>query len=189
MKKQIKYIGKVQTGLFARPTGRGELVYLQAKHFDEFGQLQTSLHPDLPAIGISERHILRKGDVLFAAKGGKNFATVFHDDNVPSVASTSFFVIRLTDANVLPQFLVWFLNSEIAQSKLKGQAIGTSIPSISKQVLDNLEISVPSIQSQLIVLQIANLRNIEKRLKEKINCLREKQIQHQITTAINKNHG
>lgn len=184
METLIKDITNIQTGLFAKPSGIGELVYLQSKHFDEFGQLHSILHPDLLAEGISQKHLLKNGDVLFAAKGTKNFATVFENFNEPSVASTSFFVLRPTDKKVLPDYLAWFLNSHSTQTLLKGQAIGTSIPSISKQVLENLEITIPSIETQLAILQITQLRNREKSLKLKIEMLREKQIQQQIINAI-----
>ncbi len=160
------------------------MVYLQSRHFDQNGQLFTTLHPDLKAVGISEKHLLSHGDVLFAAKGTKNFAAVFEHHNEPAVASTSFFVIRLTDKNVLPEYLAWFLNSNVAQTLLKGQALGTSIPSISKQVLENLEIAVPGIETQKAILLITKLRNKEKALKQEIETLREKQIQQQITNAI-----
>lgn len=184
MKTLIKDITNIQTGLFAKPAGIGELVYLQSKHFDEYGQLHSVLHPDLVAEGISEKHLLKNGDVLFAAKGTKNFAAVFENHNEPSVASTSFFVIRPSDKKVLPHYLAWFLNSHTTQTLLKGQAIGTSIPSISKQVLENLEITIPNIETQQAILQITNLRNKEKSLKQKIETLREKQIQQQIINAI-----
>jgi restriction endonuclease S subunit len=184
LKTLVKDITNIQTGLFAKPAGIGELVYLQSKHFDEYGQLHSVLHSDLPAEGISEKHLLKDGDVLFAAKGTKNFAAVFENHNEPSVASTSFFVIRPTDNKVLPQFLAWFLNNHTTQTLLKGQAIGTSIPSISKQVLENLEIPVPDIKTQRVIVEISKLRNKEKSLKQKIESLREKQIQQQIINAI-----
>ena len=184
MKALIKDITHIQTGLFAKPSGIGELVYLQSKHFDEYGQLNAVLHPDLLADGISEKHLLKDGDVLFAAKGTKNFAAVFENHNEPSVASTSFFVIRLANKKLLPQYLAWVLNSRTTQAMLKGQAIGTSIPSISKQVLENLEIVIPSIATQKAILQITKLRNKEKLLKKKIEILREKQLQQQIINAI-----
>ena len=92
--------------------------------------------------------------------------------------------MRLSTDTILPEYLSWFLNSNGTQSLLKGQAIGTSIPSISKQVLENLEIAIPSIKTQKAVLQISLLRNKEKALKQKIEGLREKLIQHQITNAI-----
>jgi len=184
LKSLIKDITNIQTGLFAKSAGIGELVYLQSKHFDECGQLHSVLHSDLPAEGISEKHLLKDGDVLFAAKGTKNFAAVFENHNEPSVASTSFFVIRPTDNKVLPQFLAWFLNNHTTQTLLKGQAIGTSIPSISKQVLENLEMPVPDIKTQKAIIEISKLRNKEKSLKQKIETLREKQIQQQIINAI-----
>jgi restriction endonuclease S subunit len=184
LKTLIKHISNIQTGLFAKPSGIGNVVYLQSRHFDEYGELQRELHPDLMAEGVSEKHLLENGDVLFAAKGTKNFAAVFEKHNEPSVASTSFFVLRPTDKNVLPQYLAWFLNSHTTQTLLKGQAIGTSIPSISKKVLENLEIAVPGMEIQKAILQITKLRNKEKALKQKIETLREKQIQQQIINAI-----
>lgn len=184
MKTLIKDITTIQTGLFAKPSGIGNVVYLQSKHFDEYGQLHSVLHQDLMAEGISEKHLLKDGDVLFAAKGTKNFAAVFEHHNEPAVASTSFFVIRLADNTLLPQYLAWFLNSYATQAILKGQAIGTSMPSISKQVLENLEITIPNIEIQKAILQITKLRNKEKTLKNKIETLREKLIQQQINNAI-----
>ncbi|MCO6496841.1 MAG: restriction endonuclease subunit S [Chitinophagaceae bacterium] len=184
METLIKYITHIQTGLFAKPAGTGELVYLQAKYFDEYGELHSVLQPDLLAEGIAEKHLLKDGDVLFAAKGTKNFAAVYENHNEPSVASTSFFVIRLTDNKVLPQFLAWFLNNHTTQALLKSHAIGTSIPSISKQVLENLVIPVPDISTQIAIVEISKLRNKEKSLKQKIETLREKQIQQQIINAI-----
>jgi len=184
LKKLIKDITRIHTGLFAKPVGIGELVYLQSRHFDENGQLHAVLHPDLISDGISEKHLLKDGDVLFAAKGTKNFAAVFENHNEPSVASTSFFVIRLTDKSVLPSYLAWFLNSHPTQILLKGQAIGTSIPSISKQVLEKLEMPLPGIEIQQAVLHITKLLKEGKSLKQKIEMLREKQIQQQIINAI-----
>ena len=138
----------------------------------------------MKAESISEKHLLKEGDVLFAVKGNKNFLTVFENHNEAAVASTSFFVIRITDKKIEPHYLVWLLNSHSIQKELKGQALGTSIPSISKQVLENLEISVPRIDTQKIILQITELRNREKTLKQKIETLRDNQIQKQIFNII-----
>ena len=184
MKTDLKHIASIQTGLFAKPIAKGDIVYLQAKHFDENGQLKTSLHPDLKADTITDKHMLRHGDVLFAAKGTKNFAAWFESKNQPSVASTSFFVLRITDKIILPQFLVWFLNHPSTQEILKRTARGTSIPSIRKTVLEELEITIPNMETQKEILKITNLRNTEKKLKKEIESLREKQIQQLIINSI-----
>ena len=186
MKSTLGHIANIQTGIFAKPVSKGEIVYLQARHFKETGQLHSILHPDLKADKITEKHLLRHGDVLFAAKGTKNFAAWYENKNQPSVASTSFFVIRLADSfrsKVLSEFLVWLINHPISQKFLKGMAIGTSIVSISKSVLEELEISIPDLQTQKAILKINQLHNTEKSLKQQIETLREKQIQQQIINA------
>lgn len=187
MKVTLKHIANIQTGIFAKTVLDGDVVYLQSKHFDEYGELHTVLRPDLKADHVTGKHLLRDGDVLFAAKGTKNFAAWYKSKNPTSVASTSFFVIRVRDNfsnKILPEFLVWFINHPSAQNFLKGRAKGTSIVSISKSVLEELEISIPDILTQKAILKISQLRNSEKNLKQKIETLREKQIQQQIINAI-----
>lgn len=187
MKIAIKNIANIQTGIFAKPIPEGQIVYLQAKHFDENGKLISSLHPDLKAENISDKHLLQHGDVLFAAKGTKNFAAWYEKKNLPAVASTSFFVIRINgnfQNKILPEFLTWYINQPISQKFLKGKAVGTSIVSISKSVLEGLEISIPDLQTQKAILKITQLRNSEQNLKQQIETLREKQIQQQIINAI-----
>jgi restriction endonuclease S subunit len=184
LKIKIQDIASIQTGLFAKPSGIGELVYLQSKHFDEYGQLHSVLHPDLVAEGISEKHLLKDGDVLFAAKGTKNFATVFENHNEPSVASTSFFVLRPTDNKILPEYLSWFLNHPETQILIKDKARGTAIPSIRKTVLEDLEISIPSIEKQRTVIQLSALVRKENELRMSILQQRKQLIQQQIINAI-----
>ncbi|MCO6497189.1 MAG: restriction endonuclease subunit S [Chitinophagaceae bacterium] len=184
METTIKHITTIQTGLFAKPTGKGEVVYLQSKHFDEFGQLTAVLYPDLKADNISEKHLLNTGDVLFAAKGTKNFAAVYESGNPPAVASTSFFVLKQTDENVLPEYLAWFLNHTQTQSLLKGKARGTSIPSITKSVLESLEIEIPPLEKQKLIIRLADLALQESELRVNILSQRKQLIEQQIINAI-----
>lgn len=184
MKTLIKEITHIQTGLFAKPSDKGEVVYLQSKHFDEYGQLHAVLYPDLMADGISEKHLLKDGDVLFAAKGNKNFAAVFENHNEPSVASTSFFVLRQTGNKVLPRYIAWFLNHTTTQNVLKEMARGTSIPSIRKSVLEDLEIVIPSLENQKIIVTLSELALKETEIRMKVLERRKQIIEQQIFNAI-----
>ncbi len=186
MKTLVKQIAHIQTGLFAKPAGVGELVYLQSRHFDEQGRLLATLHSDLPAEDISPKHLLQPGDVLFAAKGTKNFATVYEAQNPPAVASTSFFVLRLQDKSILPDYFAWYLNSIKAQQELKAQAIGTGIPSISKQVLETLELQIPSLETQEAILKISTLFDREKKIRMEIEEQREQLIQRHLLNILNQ---
>jgi restriction endonuclease S subunit len=183
LKTILKNIAGIQTGLFAKTVAKGDIVYLQAKHFDEQGRLVQALHPDLTASASNNKHLLQPGDLLFAAKGNKNFAAVYEIHNQPCIASTSFFVIRLTDSSVLPEYLAWFLNNSETQKILKAQALGSSMASISKPVLENLEISLPSLNDQERIMTISKLRMKQKDLKIRIERLQEQLVQQLLIKA------
>ncbi len=157
---------------------------MQVKHFDNNFSLLPSIHPDLKEQLVNQKHLLNPGDILFAAKGSNNFAAVYQNNYPKAVASTSFFVIKLTGENILPDYLAWFINYPKTMELLKNFATGTSITSISKTVLEELEISVPEMQVQQSILKINELRMRQKTLLSKIEDLREQLIQQQIFKAL-----
>lgn len=184
LKTNLKNIASVQTGVFLKPQAEGEILYTQVKHFDNYFSLLPSLHTDLKEHSVNQKHLLNPGDILFAAKGSNNFATVYRKNYPKAVASTSFFVIKLTDENILPDYLAWFINYPKTMELLKSFAIGTSITSISKSVLEELEIAVPELSVQQAILKINELRIRQKTLVCKIEGLREQLIQQQIFNAL-----
>ena len=187
MKTKLQNIATIQSGIFAKPVSKGDVVYLKAKHFDESGKLKARLQPDIYINSISNKHLLNPGDLVFTAKGTKNVTAVYESKNLPAVASTSFFTIRINYEwvdKILPEFLAWFLNHPSTQKYLKGKAKGTAIVSIAKSTIQELQVPIPPPQVQRAVLEIHSLRKIEIQLKEKIESLREKQIQQIILNGI-----
>ncbi len=178
-------IVNIQTGLFTKTEKEGNAVYLQAKDFDENGILKGDiLHYNMTLDKQVEKHLLKPNDILFAAKGTKNFAAVYEIHNPPSVASTTFFVLKIKESNIIPEFISWFLNNENTLNLIKKQAMGTAISSVSKSALNDLPISIPDIKTQKTILKIAALQKREKQLTFKLAELREKLIQQQINKAI-----
>lgn len=184
MKTYLKNIAFVQTGVFLKPQSEGEVLYVQVKHFDSNFSLLPSIHPDLKEHSVNRKHLLNPGDILFAAKGANNFAAVYQKNYPKAVASTSFFVIKLTGKNILPDYLAWFINYPKTMELLKNFATGTSITSISKSVLEELEIAIPEIPVQQSILKINELRMRQKTLLSKIEGLREQLVQRQIFKAL-----
>ena len=185
----LKHIAIVQTGIYAKTVSSGTVVYLQAKHFDESGHLYDTVLPDLPLNNQTEKHLLNDGDVIFAAKGSKNFAAQYESKNGYCVASSTFLVIRIDDefrSGILSEYLVWFINHPRTQEWLKAKARGSSIPSISKMDLQELEITIPPIDKQKAIVKIDSLQNTERSILKKIQILKEKYIQHRLISAINK---
>lgn len=187
MNTKLSYIVSIQTGLFAKTMIDGDIAYLQSKDFDDNGFLNFKLQPELKEDRVPKKHLLEPGDVLFASKGTKNFAAVYEHTNIPAVASTSFFVIRIKEdfkEKVLPKYLHWFMNQPISQKFLQANAMGTSMVSIPKSVLSELEILLPTIEKQKAILEINELRIKEKNIKQKIDSLQDQKIQQQIFNSI-----
>jgi len=180
---KLSQIAEIKTGVFAKPEMSGAVVYLQSRHFDESGNLSSVVKADLRVDSLTTKHLLKSGDLLFAAKGSRNFATVYRSD-FAAVASTTFFVLRVRDSVVLPEYLSWLLNSPATKKVLKGEAIGSSIVSISKVALGNLKMDVPSFDTQRKILEISRLSKAEYELRLKIAELRRLQVQQAISKSI-----
>lgn len=184
----LSEMASIQTGVYARTGPHGDFIYLQAKYFTETGDWISSNLPDLKLTKQIQKHLLQAGDILFAAKGTKNFAACYKEAYGPCVASSTFFVIRIQDKlknKLLPEYLTWYINHPNTQKWLKGKAIGTALPSISKPVLKELLIPVPSTGKQELILTIQTLRKKETGIQKRINELREQLIQHRLTSIFN----
>jgi hypothetical protein len=189
---KISEIAQVRTGVYAKPSLSGVARYLQARDFNEFGELDRRVKPQLMPRVELEKHILIEGDILFAAKGTNNFATVFRSDIGPAVASSSFFLIRILEqvrSQVLPDYLAWFINSPRSQSLLKGKAKGSNPPSITIRDLRDLVVPLPPMHVQELVLVINDLRVKERKLTTEIEDLKELYIQYHLTKAIETQRG
>ncbi len=187
LKLRIKDIAIIRSGIFAKPSPHGDVNYLQVRNFSKSGDLNNIVHPELQMNSRIKKYTLHEGDVLFAAKGAKNFAVKVERDFGNVVASSSFFILRIKPnctEKIIPEFLVWSLNHSTNKQVLKSRAIGTGLPSISKTVLEDLEIYIPDIKTQQTILKIHELRNKEKHIKSKIEELREQQIQQILLKAI-----
>jgi hypothetical protein len=120
---------------------------------------------------------LKVGDVLFLARGAHNFAVYL--DHVPehTVCSQYFFLVRVSDATLLPAFLAWQINQLPAQQYLQKNAEGSSQQSIRRGILAALPIAVPSLTQQRQLLRYAKAAQHERQTLEKIIHNRECEMQ------------
>ncbi len=175
MLKTIEDIASITTGVYAKVDPTADTLYLQGKHFDEFGKFREDLviNPELQANERLEKHLLMDGDILLVAKGENNRACIYQSSIGPAVASSTFFVIRLTESTVLPAFLQWYFNTYYIQGVLSGLSKGTQISSLSKKALAEIEIPVPSLKTQKETLAIQRLWNKEKLLMADLMNLKD----------------
>jgi restriction endonuclease S subunit len=173
LKKLLKEIAFVRSGVFLKSHEPAVVNYLQTKDFDIDGKLKNKLYPSVSKSQVSENHFLKSGEILFAAKGWKNFAAICDNNMLPAVASTSFLVISLSVDYISPRFLVWWLNSERIQEFLKSVAKGTAIPSITKSQLENVEVIAFPMDIQEKLIRLSELRIRKKNLILDIEKLNE----------------
>jgi restriction endonuclease S subunit len=166
---KLKDIAEIQTGIYAKPSPNPDTVYLQVNDFDSNGVICNTAKP---SIAISEKnagHYLNIGDLLFAAKGTKNFCTIFPESDNKCVASSSFLVVRIIKENIVKiEYINWYLNLSSTIDLLGANAVGTAIPSITKATLEGIEIPLPSISTQKQIVEIAELQKKERQLLELI---------------------
>lgn len=189
MKKFIKDIAVVQSGVFLRAEPEADVFYLQVSDFDAEGNY---VNIGKPVVRFGPRiadHILKEGDLLFAAKGMSNFCVVYREEWGRMVASSSFLVIRLqAKETVLPDFLCWFLNLPQVMGRLKAMAVGSSILSISKKRIEETGIDLPGIEGQRKVVELAELQRKEQYLYQSI-ALKRKELSDQVLVQFIKTDG
>jgi len=144
---------------------------IQMKDVDPSKGISWSGLSETELTGRKQPDLLNPEDILFLARGFRNFAVQLDKITGSVVASPHFFHITLKpESNILPAFLAWQINQVPAQQHLKTSALGTSIPSIRRAELAELPIAIPPIekQRQVVALEqawqreqevIANLKN------------------------------
>lgn len=120
---------------------------------------------------VSKSQILQRGDVLFLARGNNTKAFVF-DLNIKAVAVSLFFILRPKSEKLDPYYLAWFLNQSNTQSYLLSAQEGSTVSSIKKQTLSDLEINIPSLTMQQRIARVYHLHLREMELMSQIRAKR-----------------
>ena len=162
---KIKEIAKVKVGVHLKATHELNANYFQVSDFDSMGNLIYDIKPTVANHPKDARHILNDGDLLFAAKGNKNFSAIYKNRGVPSFASVSFIVISINAQNLISsEYLNWYLNQATSIARLQSVAVGSSIISISKQNIEDFEVSVPKLQKQELIVKLSKLQAREQEI-------------------------
>lgn len=175
MEKKLEDIADISTGVYEKATLSGDIHYLQAKHFDEQGRFHPNeaISPEILMDGRLAKHLLQEGDILLISKGNNNKACLYPTEVSPAVASSTFFVIRLLENEVLPEYLQWYLNTSFMQSTLSALSRGTQILSLSKKALAKARIRIPPVHRQKQILEARALWEKERALASELVELKE----------------
>jgi restriction endonuclease S subunit len=151
-------IAEITSGTYQKEVTDGDLLYLQVKDFKSTYLANGELKPSIIDSSKIAKYTLLDKDLLFAAKGTSNFCVLYHDTMGKAVASSAFFVIRVSRAAILPEYICWYINTPQVLKKLQSNAVGSATPSITKEILAELEINIPTIDKQHKIIQCSQLQ-------------------------------
>lgn len=187
-------IATIQQGLQFRK-GVDELLpgtcrLIQIRDFDEQGELREDwesglfrFHPPSPV----DRYLLKPGDVLFLARGLRNFAWAVPAPMPEVVAVGYFLIIRPDAARINPGYLAWYLNSEPTRAHLRNVAAqGILMPVVSRAAFQRLSIPLPPLAQQAAIAELEALRRREVRLLHRLKALRQSQLATATLRAANR---
>ena len=179
-KLKLCQIAEIQSGIYIKGISDGNVSCLQVKDLlmdsPEITATKTSLTKKI------DKYLLKKGDILFACKGITYLCKVF-DYDIPAVASTTLYSIRLHTNIITPEYLCWYMNHPTIAAAINNERMGTGSPMIRKEVIENLEIIIPNLETQVKIVEISKLQERENEL---IKLIQQKKTQLTNQLIINK---
>ncbi len=169
MKETIREIADIQIGYQFRgkaeadPQGTHKVI--QIRDFDELLGLRTENLLSARLKGDAGRYVVKENDVLFLSRGHKNNAIAINTPLVNTVAASYFFILRIKQDRVLPDYLAWYINQAPAQEYLHSVARrGTHIPLVPLSAFNDLAVDIPDTETQRRIVEVDRLFERENQL-------------------------
>ena len=157
----------------------GDTRVVQTRDIKSTGEIGWDSLINTSLTGRKQPDWLMTGDILFVAKGAKHYAAAVEKEVEQTVCSPHFFLIRLKESarkNVLPGFISWQLNQRPAQRYFQSTAEGSLYVSIRRQVLENVQLVLPSIDKQRQLLGLYQSAVREQKVLQGLIENRKKQL-------------
>ena len=171
---RLAKIAEVQSGYISRgriePRGDGTHFLLQASDVDGHRLIyRTDALTRFSPVMTRKDRILETGDVLFMARGARNYSLLMREIPDSVLAAACFFVVTVSSDQVLPAYLSWYLNQPPAQNYLsRHSGRGVHMPVVRRAVLENVDVPLPSLDIQKKIAELHRLVQNEQELLEKL---------------------
>ncbi|MEA3362533.1 MAG: restriction endonuclease subunit S [Thermodesulfobacteriota bacterium] len=180
MKVKIGRLATVQMGYSFRSrlevSRGGGVAVIQMKDLLPDNTVACSKLTKVDMGAVKDHHLVRKGDLVFRSRGHVTTAAVLLEDPERAVVAAPLLRIRITKPDrILPEYLNWYISQRDAQIFLTSRADGTVQKMISKQAIEALEVSLPSLEQQKNIVELATLSAREQNL---LSMLAEKRNQY-----------
>ena len=172
MRLKLKYIATVSYGVTFRSrvktTTDGNVRLIQMKDLgdDNLVNLSGAVRINLP--NLKDSQLVRYGDILFRSRGQKTTAALLDRNSERTVVAAPLLRIRPDFSNVIPEYLLWYINQPASQAYFTSRSEGTVVNMVSKRELEKLEIQLPSKERQGAIIRFLKLVKREQFLLSQI---------------------
>lgn len=172
MKRELQKIAEVQTGYSFRSrleaTDDGAVAVIQMKDLTDDNRVDCSRLTLVAMEPPKSHHQARPGDLIFRSRGLTATSAILRDYPGVAVVAAPLLRIRVDELAVLPEYLNWFIRQTPAQSFLASRVGGTAQKMITKDTLEHLEVFLPPLESQQIIVKLARLAEEEQWIMKKL---------------------
>lgn len=169
----LKEIADIRTGYSFRTKIEsdleGNVLVVQLRELSERNIIDITTAVRISMSEISENYLIQKEDLVFRSRGMDSTAAIMNMDADNVIISAPFQRIRISKPlEIIPEYLLWYINSKEAQTYFTANKTGTSVSMISTAVLADLPVVVPSLEIQKQIIEINTLAVKEIELQEEL---------------------
>lgn len=158
---------------------------IMGKDVTHDSEIETGYLTRFEPEGDIERYLVKTGDVLFMAKGSYNYAACIKAVIDNTLASGSFYILRVKDPGLHPCYLAWWLNQSAAQDYFhQTQSSGATISFISAEALRKTPVTIPEMDIQLKIIALHDSYRSWKNKQIELLEAQQKMINHISLNAI-----
>lgn len=156
----------------------GSVAVVQMKDILSNGQIDWSSTVWTELAGRKDPDWLKQGDLLFVSRGSRYHAACVDELPPPAVCGAHLFHLSVREpSEILPAFLAWQIGQPPVQRQLQQAASGSLQLSVTKQSLEALEITLPSLKVQQLLVGLASMAQREKDLLTALIHNREQELE------------
>ncbi len=122
---------------------------------------------------ISYKFLSCIGDIIIRISE-PNTATYLSDEFSGLIIPSSFYIVRLKNDIIKPEYLAWYLNSECAQKQFLTNKTSSTVNIIKSSFLRKMKVQVPSLEKQKLIANIQKLQQKELTLMDELKEKKKK---------------
>ncbi|MBT3256932.1 MAG: restriction endonuclease subunit S [Deltaproteobacteria bacterium] len=171
---KLKTIAEIQSGHITRgriePRADGTYHLLQARDVDgESLSYEANAMIRFNPVKSEKDWILKPGDLLFMARGARNFTLLIKDLPDDVLAAACFFIIRIKNRQMMPEYLHWYLNQDpVAHYLHRHSGRSVHMPVVRRAVLESIHVPTPPLKTQKMVARTVELMDEEQALLQNL---------------------